>query len=68
MSYIYSYHNLKNINLYDQWNNCYHKDLQIMYSIFIKHLKNNYLKYKDISFDKFCEFIFSNSSKLYIHS
>ena len=62
-----SYYELNNINKFDKWYDCYNKNLKDMYTIFIKNLKSNNLKYKKVdndNFRHFCIFVYNNSTKL----
>lgn len=62
-----SYYELNNINNFEKWYDYYNKNLRDMYTIFIKNLKSNNLKYKKVdndTFRHFCEFVYNNSSKV----
>jgi len=62
-----SYYELNNINKFEKWYEYYNKNLRDMYTIFIKNLKSNNLKYKKVdnnTFRHFCIFVYNNSSKL----
>lgn len=50
--------------IYEVWLNEYKKDLHILYNKLITILKRKKLLYKTYSYEDFCKYIFSKSSKL----